>query len=196
MKIIVVSHPSRALMVAKLQEHLPIDLVVTDQVSALHGHTLALKCAQAFDERVVIMEDDAIPVVGFIEKAQAWFDRLPSELISFYLGTSRPPHYQARVDNMTKYAAQIGQDFIRLNQLIHGVCYSLPVGAAADVLPRMRLVEADFAIGAAWGRGVVYPIESLVEHRDTKPVEQHPDGQPRVERRVARKLAGELMYPP
>ena len=53
---------------------------------------------------------------------------------------------------------------------------------------------ADYVIGRAFGRQIVYPVESLVEHRDGDSVERHPDKELRTERRVARKLAGPLMY--
>lgn len=196
MKIIVVSHPNRAMFVAKLQEHLPVAAVIVDDVNAFSGHTLALKCAMSFNERVIIMEDDAIPVKGFCDKAQTWFDRYPQRCLSFYLGTGRPPHMQGIVSTAIERALELGHDCITLYHLLHGVCYSLPVGSIPTILRRMRYAEPDRAIGDAWGQSVIYPIESLVEHRDTKPVEQHPDGQPRVERRVARRLAGELMYKP
>lgn len=196
MKIIVVAHPRRSAMVEQLGRHLPIDLIVTDEVSAFSGHRKAIASAAQTSERVVIMEDDAVPVIGFHVRAQMWFDRHPDDLLSFYLGTSRPPQYQPAVDMALRQADLAGQDSIRLGRMLHAVCYSLPLGGPQKVLAGMRLAEADFAIGAAWGQATVYPVESLVEHRDTMPVERHPDGQQRSERRVARRLAGKLMFQP
>jgi hypothetical protein len=101
-----------------------------------------------------------------------------------------------RVDDALEHTTQA---YIVLPRLIHGVCYSLPVDGIGRVLDRLHRFGdadegADFLIGRAWGRDVVYPVESLVEHRDAESVERHPDGQPRIERRVARNLAGPLMY--
>jgi len=117
----------------------------------------------------------------------------PDDLISFYLGTGRPVSWQARVDDALERTAG---PFIRLPRLIHGVCYSIPTAHVERVLKRMQDSDdgADFAIGRAWGRSVIYPVESLVEHRDGPSVERHPDREPRTERRVARNLAGPLMY--
>lgn len=147
--------------------------------------------AQAHGERCIIMEDDAIPVVGFVELAEFWCGQLPDHLISFYLGTSRPHKWQGRVDLAL---ATTFDPYIELPTLIHGVCYSIPPNEVTRVLENMQGPEADYAIGRGWGRPVVYPVESLVEHRDGTPVERHPDGEPRTERRVARKLAGPLMF--
>lgn len=198
MNIILVSHPSRAAHVHALQQKLPVVTTVVDTVNALSGHRTALRLALSHGERVVIMEDDAIPVEGMPELARGWCDAYPDVLISFYLGTSRPRDYQTMVADRIKKADSFGDDLIWLPTLIHGVCYSIPTWAIPGVLTRMdqlsRIKEADFAIGAAWGAPVCYPLESLVQHRDEAPVERHPDGQARIEPRVARRLAAPLMF--
>lgn len=158
---------------------------------ALHGHRSALTLAAATERPCIIMEDDAIPVVGFTELANDWLERFPDQLISFYLGTSRPPQWQARVD--AELGSVAATSHIHLPTLIHGVCYAIPPDSVGRVLGRMRGAEADFSVGRGWGRPVLYPVESLVEHRDGTPVERHPDGEPRTERRVARSLAGPLI---
>lgn len=130
---------------------------------------------------------------GFASLAEQWCDKFPDDLISFYLGTGRPVSWQARVDDALERTAG---PVISLPRLIHGVCYSIPTAHVERVLKRMQDSDdgADFAIGRAWGRSVIYPVESLVEHRDGLSVERHPDREPRTERRVARNLAGTLMY--
>lgn len=137
-----------------------------------------------------------MPVVGLLEQARNWCNRFPNDLVSFYLGTGRPASWQARVDDALE---RTSGDHIALPRLIHGVCYSVPAAGVARVLSRLPVTTdegADYAIGRAWGRQVIYPVESLVEHRDQGSVERHPDGEPRVESRVARNLAGPLEYDP
>lgn len=193
MKIIIVGHHSRIEWVAQLQQWLPGAAAVVDYSDrgAAWGHQQALRLAATYRKQAIIMEDDAIPVVGFLERARDWIERHPTELISFYLGTGRPPAWQKIV------SAQLGiaqLDYIRVPKLLHAVCYTVPTDRLRATLEGIRRPEADFAIGAAWGRPILYPVESLVEHRDGPCVERHPDGQPRNERRVARKLAGPLMF--
>lgn len=198
MKIILVTHPSRAHHVARLIDHLPVVAAVIDTVSALNGHMAALRIAAQLNERVAIMEDDAIPVERFDELSDWWAMERPNDLLSFYLGTSRPRELQPYIAAKIAEADQRGHRDIWLYPLIHGVCYSIPVSGLPAVIEKMqkpsRVREADFAIGVAWGREVCYPLESLVQHRDEAPVERHPDGLERAEPRIARRLAGSLMF--
>lgn len=195
MQTIIVGHHSRIDWIEQLQDAIPGAAAIIDNADegAHAGHRKALEVAQAAGERCIIIEDDAIPVVGFMQLAEQWCDKFPDNLISFYLGTGRPVSWQARVDDALERTAG---PFIILPRLIHGICYSIPTAHVERVLKRMQDSDdgADFAIGRAWGRSVIYPVESLVEHRDGLSVERHPDREPRTERRVARNLAGPLMY--
>lgn len=198
MQIIIVGHHSRTDWIAQLQSALPGAAAIIDNANegALRGHFKALELAREVSDRCIIIEDDAIPVVGFESLAEHWCDSFPDRLISFYLGTSRPVSWQSRVDDAL---ASTSSGYITLSKLIHGVCYSIPSKGIGRVLDRLKRFgdcdeAADYTIGKAWGRDVVYPVESLVEHRDAGSVERHPDGEPRIERRVARNLAGPLMY--
>lgn len=196
MKIIIVGHHSREEWVTQLQRAVFASHTIVDYADsgALAGHRSALELASQYDERCIIMEDDAIPVVDFALHAQRWFDEFPDSLISFYLGTGRPFEWQRWIDGAIGKAEVGGKDYIECNGLFHGLCYSIPPNEVKRVLENLKHPEADFAIGRAWGREVIYPVESLVEHRDGVPVERHPDGETRTEIRVARKLAGPLLF--
>lgn len=204
MKIIIVSHYKRSDWVRKLLEVFPGAFVVTDYLErgSLWAHTEAISIAAMLGERCIIMEDDAIPIEAFESLAACWIYRHPDDFISFYLGTGRPAAWQDWVTNAIAQAGTIFSEsagWIMLGRLLHGVCYTFPPGKAqhiADELRRFgsRVKAADEAVGRAWGGPVVYPVESLVEHRDQGSVEKHPDGQPRTEPRVARFLAGPLAY--
>lgn len=196
MRIAVVGHVSRKMAIEKLTSVLPCEVFLdTVGTGALANHIKALEWAVQQDERVVIMEDDAIPVEGFIEKAEKWFTVYPEQFVSFYLGTSRPPQYQEIVTHSILNAKRLGREAIRLNQLIHGVCYSPAPGSIEKILKGIdNRKPADFAIGSAWDGPVYYPIKSLVEHRDGRSVEKHTDGRKSSGKRVARFLDGNLMY--
>ena len=190
-KFAVVGHHSRFAQAIMLVNELNAQLFMDEgQHGANWNHRRALDWAAGQQCRVVVVEDDARPVHGFIEKVSAWLNDRPDDLISFYLGTGRPPQYQAAIAERLIAADKTRADFITLPQLIHGVCYSVPVAKLADVLARWdHSAAADYAVGNAYGGAVVYPCWSLVDHDDGDPVERHPDGSVRTERRRAWRMA-------
>lgn len=153
------------------------------------NHRRAIEWASQQDCRVVIIEDDALLVDGFTDKVSAWLDRFPDDLLSFYLGTGRPPQYQLEVATKLIDSDQRQTDYITMSRLIHGVCYSIPQHRITDVMTRWDSTKpADYAVGDAYGGDVIYPCYSLVDHADTATVERHPDNEQRKERRRAWRL--------
>lgn len=137
------------------------------------------------EQRVWILEDDASPGPDFNQLALEWERRAPQALISGYLGKQRPPQWQETIRVKLSQAAATGQDHIHLQQLIHGVCYSIPPAEIPRVINGLRQGPADYAIGHAWGKDVLYTNPSLVDHIDGTTVETHPDGITRQPGRVA-----------
>lgn len=155
------------------------------------NHHRALSWAKEQQERVVIIEDDAKPVKNFVNLVTKWFELFPESLISFYLGTGRPPQYQSMIAEKLIAADKIQSDYIKLPRLIHGVCYSVPKNALDKVIANWNSQKpADFAVGDAWQDEVIYPCYSLVDHLDETPVENHCDKQKRTERRRAWRIHG------
>ncbi|MEN0583391.1 MULTISPECIES: hypothetical protein [unclassified Kosakonia] len=190
-RFVVVGHHSRRQHADALASHIGAHLVIDeDNHGANWNHRRALEWASAQPCRVVVLEDDALPVPWFINKVIPWLNDKPDDLISFYLGTGRPPQYQAQIAERLIAADRTRADYITLPQLIHGVCYSVPSQHLPKVLARWDSSKpADFALGDAWGAPVVYPCWSLVDHADGEPVERHPDGEARTERRRAWRVA-------
>lgn len=191
-KYCVVGHSSRSDMAVRLAMLLGAHLMIDEgQHGANWNHRRALAWAAEQSERVIIIEDDALPVSGFTDKVADWLTRFPDDLCSFYLGTSRPPQYQMQIAERLIAADRTRADFITLPQLIHGVCYSVPPQHLSKVLARWNSRSpADYALGEAWDAPVIYPCYSLVDHADGQPVEKHPDRLPRTERRRAWRLHG------
>lgn len=190
-KFAVIGHHSRYKQASRLAGILG-DVLLID--SGDHGanwnHRRALEWASWQDCRVVIIEDDALPVPDFIEQVSEWLSRFPESLVSFYLGTGRPPQYQMQIAERLIVADKTQADYITLQRLIHGVCYSVPPQHIERVLSRWDSSKpADYAVGDAYGGAVVYPCYSLVDHADGEPIERHPDSAPRKERRRAWRLA-------
>ncbi|WP_269929124.1 hypothetical protein [Kocuria massiliensis] len=181
--VAVVAHHTRHSEAVDLMNHVNgATLFVDDDYhGSLWNHRRALQWADSIGERVWIMEDDAVPDRDFAEHAHHWATRYPNELISGYLGRSRPPQWQHRIESLLAH----GDDHVRLPQLIHGVCYSIPPEETGRVLAGLQDGPADYAIGDAWDRDVLYTVPSLVDHADGEPVEKHPDGTKRTPGRTA-----------
>ncbi|MFZ5350089.1 hypothetical protein [Enterobacter asburiae] len=192
MLIAIVAHHSRRTMAEELASKLEADIVFMDEHSAgaNSNHLRALRWAAEQSDRVIIIEEDALPVEGFRDKAQDWLARFPDDMLSFYLGTGRPPQYQKEIAGMLVDADRVSADHLVLSKLIHGVCYSPPQGRLTRMLNAWnKTLAADYAVGEAFGGRVIYPCYSLVDHADMPTVERHPDNEPRTERRRAWRLA-------
>lgn len=189
-KFVVVSHHERSeaavLLANEIDAHLFID---EGNHGANWNHLRAIEWAAEQQCRVVILEDDALLVSDFAYKATEWLTRFPDALVSFYLGTGRPPQYQLDIATKLITADKSRADYITLPRLIHGVCYSVPQQHIKRVLDKWNHSKAaDYAVGDAYGGPVVYPCYSLVDHADGQPVEPARDNQPRTERRRAWRL--------
>lgn len=193
-KFAIVAHDSRFDMAVAIADGLPNYQIFVDRESkgANANHLRALRWASTQDCRVVIMEDDALPVSGFTDKVTDWLTRFPDELVSFYLGTGRPPQYQLEIATKLIDADKRQADYITINRLIHGVCYSVPASKLERVLSRWNHNSpADYAVSDACSGAVVYPCYSLADHADVTTVERHPDNTPRTERRKAWRLSNQ-----
>lgn len=189
-KFVVVGHHSRRLQAEQLALLLSAHLLIDEgQHGANWNHRRAITWASEQGCRVVIIEDDALSVADIIRAVPKWLARFPDDVVSFYLGTGRPPQYQLEIATKLIDADKRQADYITINRLIHGVCYSVPTHKLQQVLNRWNCGSpADYAVSDACGGTVVYPCYSLVDHADELPVELHPDSIPRTERRRAWRL--------
>ncbi|MEN4905653.1 hypothetical protein [Rahnella bonaserana] len=187
----VVGHHKRRDMATSLADMLDAHLLIDE---GDHGsnwnHRRAIEWASQQECRVVILEDDALPLPDFTQGVNEWLAKFPDNLISFYLGTGRPPQYQQQIAASLIDADKRRAAHITMDRLIHGVCYSPPVSGLSRIMQNWnRTKAADYAVGDALGGKVIYPCYSLVDHADGETVERHPDNQPRNERRRAWRLA-------
>lgn len=189
-KFVVVGHHARRQRAQALAMCIGAHLLIDEENHGANwNHRRALEWAAEQPCRVVVLEDDALPVQGFTEKVTDWLVRFPDDMLSFYLGTGRPPQYQKEIAGMLVDADRVCGDHIVLSKLIHGVCYSPPQGRLARMLSAWnKTLAADYAVGEAFGGRVIYPCYSLVDHADGESVERHPDSAPRTERRRAWRL--------
>lgn len=191
-RFVVVGHHARRARAERLAFKLGAHLLIDEEDHGANwNHRRALEWAAGQNSLVVVVEDDALPVEGFQALATEWLSRFPDSLISFYLGTGRPPQYQLEIATKLIAADRERADHITMQRLVHAVCYSVPPKLLPKVLARWDASKpADYAVGDACGGPVIYPCNSLVDHADGLPVEKHPDRQPRRERRHAWRLHG------
>ncbi|WP_262120404.1 hypothetical protein [Serratia ficaria] len=189
---VVVGHHERREQAASLAGSLGAHLLIDEEHHGANwNHRRAMEYAAKQSQRVVVLEDDAVPVAGFRSMVGQWLAMFPEHLISFYLGTGRPPQYQMEIAVKLIAADRARQDYIEMHRLIHGVCYSMPRQHIPKVLAKWDSKKAaDYAVGDAYGGQVIYPCQSLVDHADGIPVERAKDGLPRNERRRAWRLYG------
>ena len=190
-KFCVVGHHARRKQAEALALSISAHLLIDEgDGGANANHRRALEWAAEQPCRVVVLEDDGMPVPWFAELVVDWLTRFPDDMLSLYLGTGRPPQYQMQIAERLIIADKTQADYITLPRLIHGVCYSVPPQHIERVLSRWDSSKpADYAVGDAYGGAVVYPCYSLVDHADFESVECHPDSAPRTERRRAWRLA-------
>ncbi|MDF1895094.1 hypothetical protein [Rahnella contaminans] len=190
-RFVVVGHHLRREMAHRLADMLGAQLLIDEgDHGANWNHRRAIEWASQQDCRVVVLEDDALPLPEFTQGVNEWVTKFPDNLISFYLGTGRPPQYQQQIAASLIDADKRRAAHITMDRLIHGVCYSPPVGGLSRIMQNWnRTKAADYAVGDALGGKVIYPCYSLVDHADGITVERHPDNQPRIERRRAWRLA-------
>ncbi|OXV22184.1 hypothetical protein [Enterobacter kobei] len=190
-QVSVVGHHARRKQAEALALSISAHLLIDEgDGGANANHRRALEWAAEQPCRVVVLEDDAMPVPWFAELVVDWLTRFPDDMLSLYLGTGRPPQYQMQIAERLIIADKTQADYITLPRLIHGVCYSVPPQHIERVLSRWDSSKpADYAVGDAYGGAVVYPCYSLVDHADFESVECHPDSAPRTERRRAWRLA-------
>lgn len=190
-KFVVLGHYSRRQQAEALSWVFDAHLLIDEASGGANAaHRRALEWAAQQHCRVIIMEDDALPLSGDDSLFREWIDEFPDHLISFYLGTGRPPQYQQQIATKLIEADKHKCDHIKMDRLIHGVCYSPPQHSIGRILENWDGSKAaDYAVSDACGGEVIYPCYSLVDHADGETIERHPDNEPRTERRRAWRLA-------
>lgn len=193
-KLTIVGHHSRLNGIYSLFDKLCKDFEVTILVDdknkgANHVHKWALTEALEKCHDAVILEDDSLPVAQFSSLLEERIDEHPNAIVSFYLGTGRPPQYQHAIRRFY----HDGGDWLMLDKLIHGVAYYVPHKMLGKIVTNWNdKLPADYAVTYSIRCArVYYHRYSIVEHSDVPSVEMHADGQMRTEVRKAWCLYGQ-----
>lgn len=167
----------------------------------LGNHDRAWRYGALFDsDWTVVLEDDALPVPNFDQHVQAALGTLPAEpcAVSLYVGTSRPPQWQGRIERAIVESDATGAGWIKGPGPLWGVAVALPTALVPEMLFEVQSIRApyDERLGT-WLRmhdlACLYPSYSLVDHADWPTLIRHQDGQPRVEPRRAWRIGEPIL---
>jgi hypothetical protein len=196
----VVGHVDRHTMATALADTVKADYLHLDDgtlgCNGNHLHVWDWLTTHNTDEWSIVLEDDAIPVDDFRYQLDTALHTAPTPIVSLYLGTGRPPHWQARVDLTTNNANAVDANWIISNELIHAVGIAIRTDLLPLDLPDKPIDDAISAWAQTHGHKVGYTWPSLVDHHDGPTLIDSPDRAYRTARRVARWHAGRTTWMP
>lgn len=199
-KVGIVAHASRFDRQLKLADTVHADYVsIDDGALGCDGNHRAvwehLMMITGPNEWALVLEDDALPVIGFRRQLELALTYAPTEVCSFYLGQERPPQWMGRVGSAVSVAARQDRAWILIDAVIHGVAVAMPGRLIPSMLEAVRASNRpiDEAMTqwcrCCWPvRQVAYSQPSLVQHADLPTIVDHVDGAPRPHGRVAWRL--------
>lgn len=137
----------------------------------------------------VVVEDDAVPVDGFLDQLPQALAVAPSPVVSLYLGQQRPPREQPLIANAIAEAETCDASWITSTQCLHAVALAVRTPLVPEMLTKLPAGRpSDQGIGA-WaqsaGHLVSYSHPSICDHQDGPSLVEHPDGEERLPGRVA-----------
>lgn len=133
----------------------------------------------------VVLEDDAVVADSFRSQLGMVLAAAPCDVVSLYLGRSRPPQYQRHIAQALSGADEA--HWLVGSRLLHAVGYAIRTELLPSLASFISPLPADARI-SAWAADVSpigYCLPSIVDHRDGPTVARHPDGHRRTPGRVA-----------
>lgn len=189
-RIGIVAHTARQQHAQILGEQIRADLIQWDDgtigCNANHRATWAA-LAEHRPEWLIVLEDDAILCDDFNHQLGQALNLAPANIVSLYLGRTKPALWQGRIEASAKRADKANATWIIGDRLLHAVA----VGIRTELVPAMlKQLDASLPIDDAiskWakhaGEQVAYTWPSLIDHRD------EPSLIPRVRRNTGPRRA-------
>lgn len=178
LSIVIMAHPSRAKYIPYLKEMLGDVPVVFDEKNNIWDTCRRAWLAHDFDcEYGVVIQDDALITSNFREKAE----KLLTEdfIYSFYTGYM--------LENRVKVAEAHGKDHIISGMIFNEIALCMKTVRIKSMVKFCdeRKADTDQEI-VKWARQknlkILYPIPSLVDHRDEESIYRSNYGKPQVDR--------------
>lgn len=137
--------------------------------------------AQGNSQWSLVLEDDAVPVDGFLPQLHQVLNACPAPICSLYLGTSRPHKWQKWIKNSIEEASKEDACYITSPRMFHAVAIAMRTPLIASMLayaschPMVPIDESVTAWAQRQGHQMVFTHPSLVDHRDGPTVVRHRD---------------------
>jgi len=176
----IVAHTSRREQYQNLINEVDPTLVSVDDgtkgCDRNHRHTWLELLRWSDRPWLCVLEDDAVPVEGFIHQLTQALSEAPEPVVSLYLGRQRPPQYQSEI--LTAVAKADANDACwivapRLYQAVAVVVYRDLVEEMVAWTLKRKYFQIDDGISSWIGRShrrVAHTWPSLVEHADGQTV--------------------------
>lgn len=139
---------------------------------------------------LIVIEDDCVPAPDFTHQLEMVLEAAPTEVVSLYLGTSRPPQWQSHATSAVLHANTTDAAFIAAPALLHAVAVCIKTPLVTEMLDHTATLDdpVDEAI-THWtqttGRMIGYTHPSIVDHQDHDTLITHRDQHPRTQPRKA-----------
>jgi hypothetical protein len=175
----IVAHYDRYERATRLADVVGAEVIAVDRggVGAGANHEVCYEwLAETNAPWSVIIEDDALPCKGFRDQLQQVLLSSPTNILSLYLGRTRPPHWQPSI------AKVVGGDHHYLigTELLHHVAVAIRTPMIPSMLHHLRTDNAyrlgkmpiDEAVGRyarASGTRIGYSHPSIVNHDASLP---------------------------
>lgn len=170
----IVAHHTRHERASRLADLVGAEVITLDQggLGAGSNHEVCYEwLAETNAPWSVILEDDALPCKGFRDQLQQVLLSSPTNILSLYLGRTRPPHWQPSI------AKVIGGDnhYLIGTELLHHVAVAIRTPMIPAMLHHIRTdnpyrlgqMPIDEAVGCyarASGNRIGYCHPSIVNH--------------------------------
>lgn len=159
------------------------------------------KLLQHGGDWAVVLEDDAVPVTGFIDQVAGALADPPSDVVGLYLGKGYPRAWQRFIKKAT---ADVTANYIVSTHVLHGLATAIRMHLVDDMLrfiTNMQPAQQQWPIDEQithWcrlrGYPVSYTLPSLVDHADGPSLLVHPDGDDRSLTRVAYRVGSRPVW--
>lgn len=188
--VAIVAHTTRRTQAENLAATTEADYVSVDDgtlgCEGNHKHVLKWHHNNPNTQWAVILEDDAEPVNTFRDQLHAALTAAPTPIVSLYLGTNYPKHWQARIATKLRTT---NTHWFTAPKLLHAVGYAI----RSSHLPALADIDNNMPIDQAlsnWANRnnitIAYTRPSLINHADTTPaITKRYDEQPRNKPRRA-----------